>query len=231
MLQSIALIFLLAFCVDPAAGPVSEAEYKWSNVTSAANYPQGYNYPVFVWGNKMVALNNGAWISNDGRSWEKAPLPDSGLNSAYLKYVQFNGSIYSLGSMTGNYEKFSISPKILRTRDLENWERDISFWYCALRGASECKGTVAVLPSSESDPYAGGSPHAETLEQRALALWRLARTHPLSPRPSGRGRVLSRLSPCGPSRLGGEIRGPRRVHPGTAAPPDGSRARAGSAQR
>ncbi len=63
-------------------------------------------------------------------------------------------------------------------RDLENWERDISFWYCALRGASECKDTVAVLPSSESDPYAGGSPHAETLERRALALWRLARTQP-----------------------------------------------------
>src|SRR6185503_15070111 len=32
-----------------------------------------------------------------------------------------------------------------------------------------------VLPASESDPYAGGSPHAETLERRALALWRLAR--------------------------------------------------------
>jgi transcription-repair coupling factor (superfamily II helicase) len=61
-------------------------------------------------------------------------------------------------------------------RDLENWERDISFWYCALRGASECQDTVAVLPSSESDPYAGGSPHADTLERRALALWRLARS-------------------------------------------------------
>jgi transcription-repair coupling factor (superfamily II helicase) len=60
-------------------------------------------------------------------------------------------------------------------RDLENWERDISFWYCALRGASECGEAVAVLPASESDPYAGGSPHAETLERRALALWRLAR--------------------------------------------------------
>jgi transcription-repair coupling factor (superfamily II helicase) len=59
-------------------------------------------------------------------------------------------------------------------RDLENWERDISFWYCALRGVSECGEAVAVLPASESDPYAGGSPHAETLERRALALWRLA---------------------------------------------------------
>ncbi|HEV8590276.1 MAG TPA: hypothetical protein VGQ72_15520, partial [Pyrinomonadaceae bacterium] len=63
-------------------------------------------------------------------------------------------------------------------RDLESWERDISFWYCALRRVSECAETIAVLPSSESDPYAGGSPHPETLERRALALWRLARHQP-----------------------------------------------------
>jgi transcription-repair coupling factor (superfamily II helicase) len=60
-------------------------------------------------------------------------------------------------------------------RDLESWERDISFWYCALWGVTDCEDAVAVLPASESDPYAGGSPHAETLEKRALALWRLAR--------------------------------------------------------
>ena len=60
-------------------------------------------------------------------------------------------------------------------RDFESWERDISFWYCALRGLDSCEGAVSVLPASESDPYAGGSPHAETLEKRALALWRLAR--------------------------------------------------------
>ena len=60
-------------------------------------------------------------------------------------------------------------------RDLESWQRDINFWYCASRGVSECGSAVAVLPSSESDPYAGGSPHAETLERRALALWQLAR--------------------------------------------------------
>jgi len=59
--------------------------------------------------------------------------------------------------------------------DLESWERDISFWYRALHGVSECEDAIAVLPASESDPYAGASPHAETLERRALALWRLAR--------------------------------------------------------
>ena len=35
-----------------------------------------------------------------------------------------------------------------------------------------------LLPASESDPYAGSSPHAETLEQRALTLWQIARGAP-----------------------------------------------------
>jgi transcription-repair coupling factor (superfamily II helicase) len=60
-------------------------------------------------------------------------------------------------------------------RDLEAWERDVRFWYCAVRGATGCEDTVLTLPSSESDPYAGASPHPETLERRALTLWRLAR--------------------------------------------------------
>src|SRR6266404_637838 len=60
-------------------------------------------------------------------------------------------------------------------RDLEDWERNLNFWYCALRGVAEQKNAVTVLPASESDPYAGGSPHTETLEKRALALWHLAR--------------------------------------------------------
>ena len=59
-------------------------------------------------------------------------------------------------------------------RDLEVLERDVRFWYCALRGSSECGETVLLLPASEGDPYAGASPHAEILEQRALALWRLS---------------------------------------------------------
>src|SRR5438046_3183003 len=60
-------------------------------------------------------------------------------------------------------------------RDLETWKRDLRFWYCALSGKAECDDEVLILPASESDPYAGASPHAETLEQRALTLWQLAR--------------------------------------------------------
>ncbi len=60
-------------------------------------------------------------------------------------------------------------------RDLELFERDLRFWYCTLAGKSDCDDEVLVLPASEGDPYAGASPHAETLELRALTLWRLVR--------------------------------------------------------
>src|ERR1051325_935518 len=61
------------------------------------------------------------------------------------------------------------------TRDLEPWEQDLRFWYCALSGSRTAEKEVLVLPASETDPYAGISPHAQTLERRALALWRLHR--------------------------------------------------------
>ncbi len=73
------------------------------------------------------------------------------------------------------------------TRDLEPWESDLRFWHGALNHKEEQKtqeaqakqgevGTdILVLPASETDPYAGISPHAQTLEKRALALWHLHR--------------------------------------------------------
>ncbi|MET0624751.1 MAG: transcription-repair coupling factor [Pyrinomonadaceae bacterium] len=64
---------------------------------------------------------------------------------------------------------------VASNRDMETWERDLSFWCGALQtGADDCE-SVLTLPASEGDPYAGASPHAETLERRALSLWNLAR--------------------------------------------------------
>ncbi|MEA3011687.1 MAG: hypothetical protein QOD42_232 [Sphingomonadales bacterium] len=64
---------------------------------------------------------------------------------------------------------------VAANRDMETWERDLSFWCGALQtGAGDCEAVLA-LPASEGDPYAGASPHAETLERRALSLWNLAR--------------------------------------------------------
>jgi transcription-repair coupling factor (superfamily II helicase) len=62
----------------------------------------------------------------------------------------------------------------LKGRDLEDLERDLRFFYCQLHDRQQCENEVFTLPTSESDPYSGASPHAEILEQRALALWRLA---------------------------------------------------------
>ena len=59
------------------------------------------------------------------------------------------------------------------TRDLESWERDLHFWCSALNAKDAGEKDILVLPASETDPYAGISPHAQTLERRALALWRL----------------------------------------------------------
>src|SRR5262245_20979174 len=59
------------------------------------------------------------------------------------------------------------------TRDLEPWEMDLRFWYRALAGKENCDREVLVIPASEADPYSGVSPHAQTLEKRALSLWRL----------------------------------------------------------
>jgi transcription-repair coupling factor (superfamily II helicase) len=60
-----------------------------------------------------------------------------------------------------------------RNRDLEDLERDLRFFYCQLTRRDECENEIFTLPASESDPYSGTSPHAEILERRALALWRL----------------------------------------------------------
>jgi transcription-repair coupling factor (superfamily II helicase) len=70
---------------------------------------------------------------------------------------------------------------VAANRDMEAWGRDLSFW-CSALGVSEgdCEAVLS-LPASEGDAYAGASPHAETLERRALTLWNLAR---------GRGRFV-----------------------------------------
>ena len=54
----------------------------------------------------------------------------------------------------------------------------VRFWYSALSGKESSDDEILVLPASEIDPYAGISPHAQTLERRALALWQLQQTLP-----------------------------------------------------
>ncbi|HKY06566.1 MAG TPA: transcription-repair coupling factor [Blastocatellia bacterium] len=66
-------------------------------------------------------------------------------------------------------------------REVEDFRTDVEFFFCALNGVSSCESSVLVVPALETDPYDGTSPHAEVLEQRALALYRAA---------SGDARIL-----------------------------------------
>jgi transcription-repair coupling factor (superfamily II helicase) len=96
------------------------------------------------------------------------------------------------------------------TRDLEPWEQDLNFWYRALSGKQASENTrdneVLVLPASETDPYAGISPHAQTLERRALALWRLQRQAPSFVLLTARALARKTVPPTAIARAGTVLR-------------------------
>jgi transcription-repair coupling factor (superfamily II helicase) len=92
------------------------------------------------------------------------------------------------------------------TRDLEPWEQDLRFWYCALSGKQSSENEVLVLPASETDPYAGISPHAQTLERRAFALWRLQRQAPSFVLLTARALARKTVGPAAIARAGTILR-------------------------
>jgi transcription-repair coupling factor (superfamily II helicase) len=92
------------------------------------------------------------------------------------------------------------------TRDLEPWERDLHFWYCALWGKESAAGDILVLPASETDPYAGVSPHPQTLERRALALWQLQQRSPSFVLLTARALARKTVSPAAIVKSGAVLR-------------------------
>ncbi len=63
-------------------------------------------------------------------------------------------------------------------KDLEAWQKDLNFWKTENKkteSQSTFNNESLIFPSFETDVYSGVSPHAETLEKRALALWQLAK--------------------------------------------------------
>ncbi|MEP6923051.1 MAG: transcription-repair coupling factor [Pyrinomonadaceae bacterium] len=83
--------------------------------------------------------------------------------------------------------------------DLEDWNGDICFWSSKFENQNT---EVLVLPSSEADVYAGVSPHAETLERRSLALWRLMTKSPNFLLLTARGLIAKTVSPDELKNLG-----------------------------
>lgn len=122
----------LPSCQQGAAGERTDgrgardasADVAWERMTADAGYPPSYNFPVHVTPDgRFVALHSeGTWHSRDGSAWIRGPLPPSGLNSAYLKYVQHAGATWVLGTLRGNYEGFSVDPLIRRTSTYETWD-------------------------------------------------------------------------------------------------------------
>ena len=110
-----------AFAASKDAPP-KESSYVWTRVTSRAGMPGGANFPVFANGRAYALHPDHAWSTVDGRAWKTEPLPDSGLNTAYMSYVQHNGAVYALGAMKGTYTNFTIDPTVRRTTDFKKWE-------------------------------------------------------------------------------------------------------------
>ncbi|HSK73893.1 MAG TPA: hypothetical protein VK892_19500, partial [Pyrinomonadaceae bacterium] len=102
--------------------------------------------------------------------------------------------------------------------ELESWECDLSFWR---RGDAETRrygdtdstnneqrttNKILTLPSFESDIYSSVSPHAETQEKRALALWNLTFQTPDFLILSAKSLITKILAPDEIKNLGAVLR-------------------------
>lgn len=120
MMRVLAIALGLAIVAAAALLP----QEPWQRLAEHAPYPGSYNFPVHVAADgTFVALHpQGTWTSRDGAAWTKSALPFSGVNSAYLPYVQHDGATWTFGKLKGNYQDFNIDPVVQRTRDYKTWE-------------------------------------------------------------------------------------------------------------
>ena len=116
-------IAVASFTVSAQGAAARPSTYEWTRRVAAAPYAGSYNYPVYMVRGEAWSLHpNHAWKSTDGITWRQTALPKSGLNSAYQKYLQLGDTIYALGSISGNYQQFTLRSHILRTTDLQRWD-------------------------------------------------------------------------------------------------------------
>ena len=91
-------------------------------------------------------------------------------------------------------------------KELETWECDLDFFQKTKDKRQTTNDTILSLPSMESDIYAGVSPHAETLEKRALTLWNLSNTHPSFVFASAKSLITKTISPTEMRQLGAVLK-------------------------
>lgn len=87
--------------------------------------------------------------------------------------------------------------------DLETFECDLDFFQSQI---TQQKSQILTLPSFESDIYANLSPHAETLEMRALTLWNLVHKQPDFLILSAKSLITKTLTPDEIKNLGANLK-------------------------
>ncbi len=98
-------------------------------------------------------------------------------------------------------------------KELETWTCDLNFWQNSIRNQNSANSQpksgnsrLLALPSFESDVYSGVSPHAETLETRALALWSLSQNQPDFVVASIKSLITKTISPVEMRELGAVLK-------------------------
>ena len=119
-----------------------------------------------------------------------APGTDKGIEGL-LRAVRKGSRVIALSGMTSTASKAAVltilqhetgKPFVVVSDSntaMDTWAEDLRFWTAHHEAlglpANEADPDIVALPSFETDVYSGVSPHAETLERRAIALWQLAR--------------------------------------------------------
>ncbi len=86
--------------------------------------------------------------------------------------------------------------------ELDAWSCDLEFFQTYFE---DQKSAIITIPSFETDPYSGVSPHAETQERRALSLWQIARGSGEFILLSARSLVQLTVAPNEISELGADL--------------------------
>jgi transcription-repair coupling factor (superfamily II helicase) len=153
--------------------------------------------------------------------------PDSGLDIARLiREIEQGARIVSIGGLTSISAKAYVLAHLSAStgrrfavvtqtnEEMETWDCDLEFWISQFEIQNR-KSTILTLPSFDSDVYAGLSPHAETQERRALALWEMTRAQPDFVVLSARSLVTRTIAPDEMAKLGAVIRRDEEFPPGT----------------
>ena len=133
-----------------------------------------------------------------------------------MKAIESGGRVVSIAGLTSIASKAYVLAKVHQitkrtfaivtqtNEDLESWDCDLDFWLEQLDGQEA--NPIVTVPSFETNVYSGISPHAETQERRALALWQLIRSEPAFTVMSARALVTKTVSQAEIAELGAIVR-------------------------